>query len=115
MTISPSKVYSVIDIKEGDTARVLYDTLTLAGQYINLSGSTVNLLWYSQNNSTVSTKTATIVSAVSGSVSYQLVAADVAEPDVALLEWDITFPSGKKLRAPTSQFIKLNIIGDLAD
>lgn len=115
MKITPGQVHSIVDVKEGDTARVLYDNLTLADQYINLSGSTVVLYWHDASAGTVETKSATIVSAVSGSVSYQLTSDDVAEPGTKLLEWSITFPNGKILRVPTAQYIKLNIIGDLED
>jgi len=115
MTITPSQVYSLIEVKEYDTARVLYDSLTLAGQYINLSGSTVSLWWYDTDTETREEKAATIVNAVSGSVSYQLTATDLENPGVKLLEWSITFPTGKKLRSPTSGYIKLNVIGDIED
>jgi hypothetical protein len=115
MTITPAQVYSLIEITEGDTSRVLYDTLTLAGQYIPLSGSTVTLHWYDIDAGTVSIKSASIVNASSGSVSYQLTTGDVTEPGVKLLQWNVRFPSGKDLRIPTGKVIKLNVIGDLED
>jgi hypothetical protein len=115
MTITPAQVYSVITVKEGDNARILYDTLTLGGQPVPLTNATVSLWWYDTVEDTRTEKSATIVSDVSGSVSYQLTTDDVSEPGVKLLEWSIQFQNGKTLRLPTEGYIKLNISGDLAD
>ena len=115
MTILPSQIYSLIEVKEGDTARILYDTLSLAGQAIPLTNATVSLWWWNPDENTRTEKSATIVSATSGSVSYQLTSDDVAEPGVRLLEWSVTFQNGSVLRVPTGKYIKLNIIGDLVD
>lgn len=114
MTITPAQVYSVITVKEGDNARILYDTLTLGGQPVPLTNATVSLWWYDTVEDTRTEKSATIVSDVSGSVSYQLTTDDVSEPGVKLLEWSIQFQNGKTLRLPTEGYIKLNISGDLA-
>lgn len=115
MTITPAQVSGLIEITEGDSSRLLYDTLTLAGQYIPLSGSTVTLHWYDPVSGSLAIKSANIVSAVSGSVSYQLTSDDVADAGVKLLQWNVSFPSGKQLRLPTGKYLKLNIIGDLED
>jgi len=115
MTITPAQVYSLVEVKEGDTARILYDTLTLAGQAVPLTNATVSLWWYNPADNTRTEKSATIVSAVSGSVSYQLTTDDVSEPGVRFLEWSVEFQNGKVLRLPTNSYIKLNIIGDIED
>ena len=115
MTIHPYQVDQLIEVTEGDTARLLYDTLYLAGQVVPLSGSTVTLWWYDPVADTRVEKSASIVVAASGSVSYQLTADDVSDAGVKLLQWNVAFPSGKQLRIPTGKYLELDIVGDLQD
>ena len=115
MTITPNQVDQIVEITEGDTGRVLNDQLFLAGQTIDLTNATISLWWIDPTTDSRQQKTATVTSAVSGSVSYQLTADDVSEPGIALLQWNIEFSNGSKLRVPTGKFIKLNILPDLED
>lgn len=100
-----------ISIKKGDTARAITDTLSLAGSPINLTGAAVVLVW--NLNGTVSRKTATIVSAAAGTVSYAPEPADVSTVGTVLLEWEITFADTTVLTVPTLRPIRLEILPDL--
>lgn len=115
MTISPHRVTSLVEIKEGDSARILYDTLTFDGQYLDLTYATASLYWLDNVSGTRETKSITVINAVSGSVSYQLTDDDVAESGTRLLEWSIRYNNGKVLRVPTAGYVKLNIVGDIED
>lgn len=105
-----SKVYRV-DIKRGDTARTLTDTLTIDGTAIDLTGATVVLVW--DDGTTITRKSANIVSAVAGTVSYVLTSADTLTAKTVRLEWEVTFPTAAVLTIPSDGYIVLNILADL--
>jgi len=101
-----------ITVKKGDTARVITDTLTLDGTAIDLTDATVLLIW--KFNGTVSrTRTATIVDAAAGEISYQLLEADVDTAGVVEFEWEITFGDDTVLTVPTDGVLTLGIVEDL--
>ena len=112
--IYPSEVYSLVTIKQRDSARLLFDDLSVNGTPLNLATASVALVWLNPATGTATRKTATIVTAASGSVSYQLTAADVETPGSYLLEWEVTFTdTNTQLTVPTDKYLKLNITDDL--
>lgn len=100
---------NTIFIKKHDSARLLTDVLQYSdGSPIDLTNATVSLIWNSTR------KSASIVSATTGAVSYQLTDADVAETGTIELEWEIVFNDNKELSVPTTDRISLRILADLA-
>lgn len=103
-----------IPIKQHDTARTLTDTLLLDGAAIDITSASVVLVW-KRPDAQVYRRDATIVDAETGQVSYAPLAADVEDIGIHLLEWEITFASGKILTVPTNGYIRLNVLPDLDD
>ena len=103
----------MIEIKQHDNSRPFTDTLVLDGNPINLSGATVSLIFWSNQTLLPTKRTATIVSAVTGEVSYSPLAADVATPGTYDLEWEIVFPDATQLTVPSSGYIELKVNRDL--
>ena len=113
MNLSPAEIYSLVSIKQNDSARVLYDDLIINGTAINLSGSSVALVWHDPCTRVTTRKVATVAVEASGSVLYQLTAEYVGTAGSFICEWEITFGDGKKLTVPTDGYLKLNIEDDL--
>ncbi len=113
MIFNPSEIVSLTTVKQGDTSRLLYDDLHIGGTPINLSGSTVTLVWYNPRTETTSRKSATINVAASGSVSYQLTSSDLETAGSYILEWEVEFADGTQVSIPTEGYLKLNIEEDL--
>ena len=102
---------TVIKIKRGDTARLLTDTLTLDGEAIDLTSAVVVLVWH--DGDTAQRKTAAIMSATAGEVSYKPTEADTETVAKIRLEWEITFGDGSVMTVPSEDYIILDIIADL--
>lgn len=102
---------AIVNIKRGDTARRLSDTLILNNSAIDLTGGAVVLVW--RQDGVVSRKTATIDDAVAGEVSYTLDTADVDTSGMAFLEWEVTLNTGDIITVPTNGYISLAILDDL--
>lgn len=113
MTITPSDITEYITIKQGDTARIIYDDLTLSGFPIDLTGATVWLNFYEFTDSTSVARMATVTVPISGSVSYQLTEEDVATTGTKALEWTIQFQNGTALTVPTEGYILLRVVPTL--
>ena len=114
MNISPSRISNLVEIKQNDTSRILYDDLTINGTKLNLSGSSVNLVWRNPRDGSSSRKVATVASPPeSGSVYYALTPTDVATAGSFILEWEVIFNDTTELSVPTSGYIKLSILPDL--
>lgn len=112
--INPSEIKNTVLVKQNDTARILYDTLTVSDETntyaVDLTNCTASLLWYDYINELMTAKSASIETpAVSGSVSYLLTSDDVSTVNDYLLQWKVTYSDGKVLTLPESKYIKLNI------
>lgn len=99
-------------IKRGDRPTAT-DTLTRNGSAINLTGSTVSLIIQNQDTGKTYKRSATIVSAAAGTVSYAFVADDSAISGTYKLEWEITPGSGAIETVPNNGWINLEILADL--
>jgi hypothetical protein len=113
MTFNPSQISSLVTIKQNDTARILYDTLTISGTPLNLTSGSVMLIWYDPVEGTATRKSGSVQVAESGSVSYQLTSDDVGTVGNFILEWEATLSSSTVLTVPTETYIKLKILPDL--
>lgn len=105
---------SIDTVKQGDTARTITGTLTFNSAAINLTGATVYLIFRRVQDYTgrhvsddAVERTATVVSAAAGTVSYQLVADDTADSGLYHLEWEINFSGGTILRVPDKGYHRL--------
>src|ERR1043165_10000141 len=97
-----------IFVKKDENSRLLIDTLLYSdGTPIDLTDATVKLIW----NTTK--KTATIVAATLGQVSYHLTEDDVNETGTVYLEWEVTFADSSQLTIPTEGQITLRILPTL--
>lgn len=103
----------MITLKKNDTGRLWTDTLKLNGAAIDLAGATVALLIRRAQSPPATRRTAAVVSAAAGTVSYQPVADDVGTPGLFELEWEITFGTGGILTVPSVGYIELTIVDDL--
>lgn len=112
-TIPPSQISQLVEVRQGDTQRIIYDQLLLGGTPINLSGSTVTLVFYDPVAKTVVRRAGDITVAASGSVQYQLESDDLANTGSRLLEWECVDQLGRELTIPTTTYIKMNILPDL--
>ena len=110
----------MVELKQGDTARVLTDTLLLGGAAIDLTGAAVALLLKNEDTGALIRQTATIMFpddqadlTKRGRVQYQPTNSDVAKPGKYDLEWEITFSDDSMLTVPTHGYGKLKINPDL--
>lgn len=114
MQIAPHQVAQIVEIKRGDTSRILYDRLYLGGTPIPLtSASEVNLLIYNPVDDTMVRRATTVTVPESGSVQYQFAAEDISTTGSRIMEFEIVYQNGTELTIPTTQYYVLNIIPDL--
>lgn len=113
MTITPAQVSQIAEVRVNDTQRLIYENLTLGGYPIDLTNQTVKLVIHDPATSTTYTGSATVVSAVSGSISYQLTSTDLAQTGSRLMVFQIVNASGDKLYIPSNGYLKLNITPNL--
>jgi uncharacterized protein YdaL len=95
-------------VRQGDTARVLNYNLTLAGAAIDLSAVT-NVILTINDGDSIFQRTASIVSAASGSVSYNLQTDDVAKAGCHFMDFTINYVDGTILRVPTVGHIIMDV------
>jgi hypothetical protein len=98
---------SVADIGAVITATILDDVGA-----VDLTGATVTLLL--KSGSTYIARTASIVSAVAGTVTYTTVAGDLPFPATWSLQWRAVWPSGADLFFPPVPH-KLPVYSSLAE
>lgn len=103
---------STLIIKRHDTARKFIDHLTVDGSDLNLTGSTV-VLAIRRRDGYVRRRTATITSAATGEIEYEVDAVDVAEAGNYDLEWEVTFSDGTQLTFPSTGYHVLRVVEDL--
>lgn len=101
-------------VKRNDTSRAWTDTLKLNNAAINLTNCTVKLNIRHEDGTTAE-RSATIVSAAAGTVTYTPVAADVTNAEILKLEWEITYSGGATLTVPNDGYIYVKVIPDLND
>lgn len=97
--------------KQGDAGPTFSDTLTYSdGTAVNLTGGTVKFVMRSRaQNAPAINATATVVSAVAGTVSYTPTAADTATAGVYAAYWLVTNLSQTPLRWPTVGYLSVEI------
>jgi hypothetical protein len=115
---------SIAVVKQGDTARVWTDTLTIDDEPIDLTGAVVKLRIRAYEPSgpfgtlggtptgDATEEDATVTDALAGEVSYQPNDGDVAVAGFFALEWAITI-AGAHLTVPSNGYIILQVVGDL--
>lgn len=98
-------------IKQGDTAPVLYDSLTYSdGTQVNLTGASVNLVVRQMTASNVAfNKSATIVTPTTGSVSYTFTSTDTATAGQYVANWIVTFSGGSQMTFPTVGELEITV------
>lgn len=108
---------STFSIKRGDTLPVLRATITLNGEALDVTGSTVE--FYFDRDGVTLTRSATLVTPASGIVEYAFVSGDWAPGafDVGryLFEAQITFSGGDILTVPTSGQLSVRVTQDISD
>lgn len=100
------------EVKQNDTSRSLTDTLTQGGSPIDLTGSTVKILF--KLNDTLVEAAATIdADPTTGVVSAEIPVAVVSTVGRWHTEWEITYANQKQLSVPTSGYNTLIVNPDL--
>ena len=106
-----------MEIKRNDHKRVLYDTLSVGDDAVDLTGATVQFLLKTvpgTNSRNVSHAiAATLVDADAGEVSVELLATHTEVAGKYYFEWEVTFASGAVTTFPSSSYGKLTITEDL--
>jgi hypothetical protein len=95
-------------ISQGDTARSLSYTLLVGTTAIDLTSATCSLN-ISDRKTGCRNVPVTIVSAQSGSVSYDLVAADSAVAGTSYLQFQVDFNDGTIIKVPTEKIL-MNVV-----
>jgi hypothetical protein len=99
--------------KRGDIGQIFTDTLTAAGNPVDLSDCTV--LWCLKNIQTREERTAPaiIVDAPAGDVEYVSQAADFTTAGVYRHEWQVTFTTGEVYTFPSAGWNTVQVVNDL--
>lgn len=105
-------------IKKGDTLPVINATLTTgptAGSQtpVNLTSASVVLVLKPTSGGAASRKTASIVSALNGTVKYDWVAGDTNTAGTYNAEWEVTFSGGGIQTFPNDAYFQITIGDDL--
>lgn len=103
---------STITVKRSDVGVVFTDTLTANDVAVNLTTATV-LFVLRHSSGTVISKTAVIVSAAAGTVSYTTVTSDLSTAGKYRQEWQATFGDGRVYTFPSDGWNTVNVIDDL--
>jgi hypothetical protein len=111
---------AIATIKQDDTARYVEDTLEFNDAAINLTGATVVFVLRrikDENGNVVNEdavrRDAVVVSAVAGTVRYQLVAADTEDAGLYRCEWEVTLADLTILTVPDDGYNFLKILPDV--
>jgi len=106
---------TVIRMKRNDTLPSLEATLKYSdGTAIDLTGATVKFYMAKPDGTVVINATATIVDAVNGKVRYEWQQGDLSEEGRYHAEFEITFPNGDVLTAPSQGYFIIEVQRDLA-
>lgn len=92
---------TVFEFTAGDTGSVLRVTCTNSDDdaAINLTGSTVELLWHRRSDGALQSPAMTIVTPLSGIASYQFAAGELEAPTMSF-KVKITDSGGKYITSP---------------
>lgn len=111
-----------VRIKRGDTKGLFVDTLKVNGVPVDITGCTVRFIMRRVGKPTkLVNQLASITSPTTGDVQYQPVGSDVDTEGKYEQEWEVTFPSTRKLTFPNSDpaadapYNTVLIARDLAD
>lgn len=101
-----------VTVKRGDAGVLFTDTLKSNGAAVNLTSATVKFI-LRRKGVTIS-QTATVVSAVAGTVSYTSVAGDLDVAGDWLQEWEAYYSgTGKRMTFPSNEYNVVHVISDL--
>lgn len=103
---------STITVKRSDVGVVFTDTLTANDVAVNLTTATV-LFVLRHSSGTVTSRTASVVSAAAGTVSYTTVTNDLSAAGKYRQEWQATFGDGRVYTFPSDGWNTVNVIDDL--
>lgn len=106
---------TTVQIKRGDTARKIVGTLLIDDQPIDLTGTTVKLVFRRDLSTETVTRDATITDAEAGEVEYQLVAEDTETAGTYFLEWHVSGLVTGLLRVPTDGYHYLQVQEDVPE
>lgn len=95
-------------IRAGDQLPPIEATLVdAAGAPINLTGSTVQLLYRPIAGGATISRACTIVDALAGSVKYQWAAGETSTPGTYLAYFSLTAPDGRTETFPNTRYLRL--------
>jgi hypothetical protein len=105
-------------IKKGDTLPTINATLTTgpsaqSQSAVNLTSASVVLVLKATGGGSALRKTASIVSAVAGTVKYDWVGGDTATAGTYNAEWEVTFSGGGIQTFPNDGYFQITIADDL--
>lgn len=95
-------------IKQNDTSPAIRQELTSDGEVVDLSGASVSFIMEGKFD-----RTASIVDAAAGLVSYSWQAGDTATAGEFRSEWEVTFSDGKVETFPNAGYITIDIRPEL--
>lgn len=93
----------VVRTKRGDTKCIFVDTLKVNGVAVDLTGSSVRFIMRRVSKpAKIVNQAADITSPVTGDVQYEPIDEDVDTEGKYEQEWEVTFPSTRKLTFPNA-------------
>jgi hypothetical protein len=103
---------NTVTIKQGDTKLAFKDTPKIDGVTMLPSDLVGCTLKFILKSATVLIKATGVINP-DGTFEYDPVSADVAAVGNYQQEWELTFPSGKELTFPNTDYNAVNIIAEL--
>lgn len=91
-------------LAKGDTSPSIVETLSQSGSAINLTSCTVRFHLRNKVSSTRLIDAAAVIdNAATGQVHYDWQTGDTDTPGTYWRQWEITLPSGKKVKVPNDR------------
>jgi hypothetical protein len=103
-----------LTLKRNTIGLTFTDALILDGAAVDLTDCTVKLLIKDIATAITIERTAVIVTAAAGLVSYTPVVADMSSSGEKHLEWKVTFSDGSTLMLPEDGYVNLILVDDLS-
>jgi len=108
-------VTEVIRLKKNDTQPAIEAALEYEdGTPIDLTGASVRFIMAKTDGTVVVNANATIVDATAGKVRYEWQQGDLSEEGRYNAEFEVTFPNGDVLTAPSQGYFIIEVQRDLA-
>jgi hypothetical protein len=104
---------NTFSLKRNDTLPRLRAVLSDSSGPVDLTGCSVKFIYKAEGKGQPVSRTAAVLSDPPGTVEYQWVIEDTAVSGNFSGEWEVTFPSGRKLTFPNENYIKFTILPDL--